>query len=270
MLLGCALALGAGVLRSQTPFRQYPQIERDEDSGALPPDYRKPGDFILGRLMYPPNELGSRFGSDDWKHGDSAWTIDYPDGDRNFLRVLRRLTTIDARSVEQPVDPDNPRDIFYYPFLYATFPGGMGLTDSQIGRLREYLLRGGFLLLDCFFGTREWASFEPNLTRLFPNRPALELSNNNPIFHTVYDLTNRVQVANARALRYRGVGYRSDGAVPHWFAIRDDHRRIMVMILFNNDLGDGWENADDPTYPQQDASLAMRLGVNVVIYDMTH
>ncbi len=270
-LLAMAVVLMVPAAWGQAPFRDYPPFEGAESAAPLPPDYRTPAEFVFGRLMYPPNELFGfgQFG-DDWKQGDSPWTIDYPLGDRDFLRILRRLTTIDVRSVEQPVDPDNGDDIFNWPFIYIDTPGAMNLTDAQVAKLREYLLRGGFLLCDSFFGSREWAPFAVTLQRLFPGRAPVELSNDNPIFHTVYDLTQRYQVRNERSMRNRGVGYRGDGAVPHWLGVLDEQGRIMIMIMYNNDMGDAWQYADNPIYPQRDVDMAMKLGVNIVVYDMTH
>jgi Domain of unknown function (DUF4159) len=272
-IAGAAVAalalLGAAPVHAQRPFRTYPPLEGAESAAPIPPDYQKPAEFVFGRLMYPPNNLFG-LGATDWKAGDSPWTIDYPLGDRNFLRILRRLTTIHARSVEQPVDPDDGDDIYNWPFLYIDTPGAMNLTDAQVVKLREYLLRGGFLLCDSFFGTREWQPFAATLHRLFPDKQPVELSNDNPIFHTVYDLSQRYQVRNERSMRFRGVGYRGDGAVPHWLGVLDDQGRIMIMIMYNNDMGDAWQYADDPVYPQKDVDLAIRLGINIVVYDMTH
>lgn len=267
-LLGSAWLAAAPAL-AQRPFRDYPPLEGAESAAPIPPDYQKPAEFVFGRLMYPPNNLFG-FGATDWKAGDSPWTIDYPLGDRNFLRILRRLTTIHARSVEQPVDPDDGDDIYNWPFIYIDTPGAMNLTDAQVAKLREYLLRGGFLLCDSFFDTQEWQPFAVTLHRLFPNKQPVELSNDNPIFHTVYDLSQRYQVRNERSMRYRGVGYRGDGAVPHWLGVLDDQGRVMIMIMYNNDMGDAWQYADDPIYPQKDVDLAIRLGINIVVYDMTH
>jgi Domain of unknown function (DUF4159) len=269
LCLGVVLLL-AGVAYAQRDFRAYPGLERDEAAAALPPDYQVPGEFVFGRLMYPlGGSMGMRGGN--WKEGGTPWTIDYPLGDRNFARLLRRLTTIHVRSVEQPVDLDDGDDVFNWPFLYMDTPGAANLTDAQIAKLREYLLRGGFLLCDSFFGSGEWALFqESTLRRLFPDRPIVELADDHPIFHTVYDLTKRSQVRNMRSLRSRGVGYRTDGVDPHWSAVLDDEGRVMIAIMFNNDLGDAWQYADIPEYPQQDANLALRLGVNIAVYDLTH
>jgi hypothetical protein len=266
LALGLLLAQAAG---AQRPFREYPAFEGAESEVAIPPDYQKPAEFVFGRLMYPPNSLfGFRGGN--WKEGASPWTIDYPLGDRNFARLLRRLTTISTRSVEQSIDLDDGDEVFNWPFLYIDTPGAMDLTDSQVAKLREYLLRGGFVVCDSFFGSREWAPFEETMKRVFPDRPILELADDNPIFHTVYDLTHRRQIRNMRSMRSRGVGYRGDGAVAHWRGILDDDGRVMVAIMYNNDLGDAWQYADIPEYPQEDSNLAIRLGIDLVVYDMTH
>lgn len=268
--LAALLLLSSGAIYAQRAFREYPALEGAESEANLPPDYQRPAEFVVGRLMYPP-AADSRFDfGGNWKAGNSSWTIDYPLGDRNLIRLLKRLTTVDVRSVEQPVDLDDGDDVFNWPFLVASNVGSWSLSDAQAQKLREYLLRGGFLLCDSYFGTREWAGFEVTLRKVFPDRPVIDLPDDHPIFTTVYDLKQRTQVRNMRSLRGRGVGYRDDGAIPHWRAILDDDGRVMVMMTFNNDLGDSWQYADNPVYPQEDSNLGIRLGVNFAVYDMTH
>jgi hypothetical protein len=269
LLVLAAGALVGGAVYAQLAFREYPGAEGGEAGARLPADFAVPGEFVLGRLMYPPLGRGGRFGG-NWKQGNSSWTIDYPLGDRNYLRLLRRLTTTQARSAEQPVDLDDGDDVFNWPFLIASNVGSWDLTDTQAAKLREYLLRGGFLMCDSFFGTDEWRGFEPTLRRVFPDRPIVELPNDSALFHTVYDLGKRPQVRNMRSLRSRGVGYRSDGVDPHWRAILDDEGRVMVAISFNNDLGDSWQYADIPEYPQEDSNLGIRIGVDYAVYALTH
>jgi hypothetical protein len=261
-----SLLLVSAAVYAQRTFREYPGIE-DDATATLPPDYNVPAEFVLGRLMFPAR---GRFGRGNWKEGYSAWTVDYPLGDRNYLRHLRRLTTMHVRSVEQPVDLDDGDDVFDWPFLIASFVGSWDLTNAQAAKLREYLLRGGFLMCDSFFGTAEWDGFIESMRKVFPDRPIVELPDDSPIFHTVYDLDTRSQVRNGRALRSAGVGYRRDGADPHWRGILDDEGRIMVVISFNNDLGDSWQYADVADYPQEDTYLGIRLGVNYAVYAMTH
>lgn len=252
---------------AQREFREYPNME-GEPMGNLPEDWEVPGEFVVARLMYPQGSGTRMGGGGNWTEGGTSWTVDYPSGDRTFASILRRLTVTDVRSVEQPVNLDDGDDVFNWPFLIVGMPSAWNLTEPQAAKLREYLLRGGFLLADSFFGTREWESFMVSMRRVFPDREVVELPDDHAIFNVVYDFTERTQIHNWRTLS-RG-GYRDDGSEPHWRAIIDDDGRVMVAMSFNNDMGDSWQHADDPSYPQSDSHLGLRLGVNYVIYTLTH
>jgi len=257
---------------AQQAFREFPPYERDWGVGAsLPADYELPAEFVVGRLMFPQVRSGNMLGAGggDWRRGGTAWAVDYPRGDRTFAALLKRLTQIEVRSVEQPVNLDDGDDAFHWPFMISGLVGAWDLSDAQAAKLREYLLRGGFLLCDSFFGPNEWSGFETGMKRVFPDRPIVELPDDHPIFHIVFNLTERPQVPNWQHLR-QGPGYREGGARPHWRAILDDDGRVMVMIAFNNDIADGWQRADEYDYPQPAATLAIRLGVNFAVYAMTH
>jgi hypothetical protein len=167
------------------------------------------------------------------------------------------------------VNPDDGDDIYDWPWLFAGEMGDWKLTQSQAAKLRDYLLRGGFLMLDDFWGTEEWDRFMESMKFVLPDRSIREIENSDQIFHVVYDLNDRYQIPGHWALR-RGTTYRNDGSVPYWRAIFDDQGRIMVAILFNSDIGDSWEFADDPLYPERYSALGIRMGVNYVLYAMTH
>jgi len=267
------LWLLAGVLCAQMPFREYPPMEGFDTAARLPADHAKPAELVLGRLMYPSNSYRGvgRFGrGGNWLDGGTAWTVDYPKGDRTFAAILRRLTRIDVRSVEQPVNPDDGDDIYHWPYLHVALPGAWSLSPAQAAKLRDYLLRGGFLFCDSFFGTDEWDGFRDGIQHILPGLNIEELPDHDPVFHTLYDLDERFQIPNFRTLMYRGTAYRADGVEPHWRALRDGRGRVIVAIAFNNDLGDAWHMADDPRYPEAAASLAMRTGINAVVYALTH
>ncbi len=213
-----------------------------------------------------------RFGGGDWREGGTSWTQDYPRADRHFAQALRRLSRIHVRSVEQPVDLDDGDDAFNYPWMNAGEMGDWKLTGAQVAALREYLLRGGFIMLDDFWGTDEWNRFAESMNRVFPDRQIVEIADDDPIFHVVYDLDERYQVPGQWALQ-RGTTYRNGdqgGSVAHWRGIYDDHGRVMVAMTYNSDVGDSWEWADDPNYPEKYSALGIRIGVNYVIYSMTH
>ena len=261
VLLAC---LGA-VYAFQRPFRQFPGVEYE--TFELPPDYNEKTEWAFARLMYPPLDWGFRYRG-HWTEGASNWTIDYPRSDRHFSTAIRRLTRLHARSVEQPVNLDEG-DQYDWPWLYGVEVGHWNLTDAQTKALREYLLRGGFFMCDDFHGSNEWEVFMAGMKRVFPDRQVVEIDNADPIFHSVFDLDDRFQVPGAQYL-YSGRVAEKDGTVPHWRGIYDDNGRLMVAICFNMDLGDSWEWADVPRYPSKFSDLGIRIGVNYVIYAMTH
>jgi len=271
----CGLVL-VGVLCAQRAFKQYPTVEYGE-SIPLPPDWRQPGEWAFARLMYPPGPNDGYRGrfDGDWRLGMSLWTQDAPAADRAFAAALRRLTRIDARSVEEDVNLDDGDEVYNWPWLYAVQVGEWGITQHQADVLRDYLLRGGFFMADDFHGAYEWQMFVQRIRMVFPDRPITEIPNNDPIFHTIYDLDDRYQIPGAEHLR---LGYKrpdypqgpDDGKGAHWFAIRDDKGRIMVAISFNSDIGDSWEWSNRPVYPERYSDLGFRIGINYVVYAMTH
>jgi len=197
-----------------------------------------------------------------------TWSQDYPKADRQFLIALRRLTRINAKPVEQVVDL-NSDEIFNWPFVYAVQVQTWTFNDAQALRMRQYLLKGGFLMVDDFHGSADWESFMRGMRKVFPDRNVEDLKDNDEIFHVLYDLGQRFQVPGEQ---YVGSGrtYEKDGFNPEWRAIRDDDGRVMVAICHNMHLGDAWEWADDPRYPERFASLAFRIGINYIMYSMTH
>ncbi|HMB74709.1 MAG TPA: DUF4159 domain-containing protein, partial [Gammaproteobacteria bacterium] len=148
--------------------------------------------------------------------------------------------------------------------------GFMRLNDIEAGRLREYLMRGGFLIVDDFHGPTEWEEFAASMSRVFPRKAIVELPTSEEVFHVLYDLDQRTQIPGRQAVQ-SGVTWEHPQGVPaHWRGIYDDEDRLMVAINFNMDLGDPWEHADDAFYPQPLTTLAYRFGINYLIYTMTH
>ncbi len=252
------------------PFRQYPGVEYY--NFPLPPDYDRPAEWVFARLMYPTIPAGydgHGLLAGDWREGGTGWTMDYPRADRHLAAMVERLTSIDARPVEQPVNLNDGDDVFNWPWLYAVEVGHWDLTLAQAAKLREYLLRGGFLMVDDFHGTQEWSVFVASMRRVFPNRPIVDIPDSDPIFHIYRDLTHRIQIPGAQFLD-SGRTYEKDGVVPHWRAIYDDKGRIMVAICHDMDLGDSVENADNPKYPEKYSAMGMTIFFNYILYSMTH
>jgi hypothetical protein len=272
MVLGSGLALLGAVCAFQRPFREYPG--REYSDFPVPPDFQEKTEWVFARLMYPPaygvHGRGGygRYGSVPWTEGYSSWTTDYPRSDRHFSAALRRLTRVHVRSAEQPVNLDEG-DQYDWPWLYAVEVGHWELTDAQAKAMREYLDRGGFFMCDDFHGTEEWEVFERSMRKVFPDRKIVNLANTDDIFHTIYDLDDRYQVPGAQFIR-SGRTYEYDGYAAAWRGVFNSEGRLVVAICHNMDLGDSWEHADNPEYPAQYSALGIRIGVNYVIYAMTH
>src|SRR5580698_4210374 len=195
-LLACGLTLAGMVLAFQRPFREFNGVEYSIGEIPLPPDYQEKTEFTFARLMYPPGAGGINgyYGRDlDWHVGVSDWTQDFPRADRHFALAVRRLTRLHTRSAEQCVNLDEG-DAFDWPWLYAVQVGEWGLTDEQGQELREYCERGGFFMADDFHGDAERYEFESRMKKAFPNRPIEDIPDGDAIFHTVYDLTDKIQV----------------------------------------------------------------------------
>jgi Domain of unknown function (DUF4159) len=274
--LASALSVLASLLvyesfAAEKPFREYPGIEYD--NFPLPSDWEQKTEWVFARLMYP--QVRGRFrgygasGNGDWRHGSSMWTQDYPRADRHFSQAVRRLTRIDVRSVEQPVNLEDGDDVYHWPWLYAVQVGRWSLTDEQAEKLRDYLLRGGFFMCDDFWGEYDWDTFLASMQRVFPDRPIVDIEDSDSIFHTVFDLADRYQVPGARYLS-TGVTWKCEPCLAHWRGIYDDKGRLMVAMSPNSDLGDSWEWADDPRYLEKFSALGIRIGVNYIVYAMTH
>ena len=220
-------------------------------------------EFHFARLVYN-NAPGSRRALRGW---GNAWSTDYADAEYHLTKGLQRLTLVDSEDVAYDgsggrlVTLDND-SVFDFPWLYAVEVGQWLLSDSEARLLREYLDRGGFLVVDDFWGNDEWQTFTASMQRVFPDREIEDIPDSHPIMRVHFDIKERTQIPGARGPRH--------GLYPKWRAIFDDNGRVMVAINFNMDMGDAWEHADDPSYPAQMTGLAYRFAMNYIVYSMTH
>lgn len=256
LLLGCLVTLSASA-------QVYPQIGgADDDIYDL--GYDEAGEFNFVRVQFD-----TYYGRGLGGYGYGPWSIDFPDADMNFLRGVSRLTNIRVMS-EPIVLRFDDEGIFDYPFLYMLEVGqggGLTLDPGEIENLREYLLRGGFLLIDDFWGQQQWDNFYAAFSQVFPDREIVELRPDHEIFHVYYDIDGPQLIpALYRSDEFgeQGIDYASN------HAILDDDGRIMVLINWNSDMGDGWEHTYHPAYPTRYANSAYRMGINYLMYSMTH
>ena len=239
--------------------------QQDDENSILPTDANEKDEWVFARFRY--NSAG---GFDDFGgfRGFRRWAADYPKSDRQLVLGVHRLTRIATQPIEHVVDADD-EDVFDWPWIFVEDPGQWRVTEETAKRLREYLERGGFLVLDDTHGDFEWANEMEGVHMILPDAVVEELADNDEIFHVLYDLDERFQIPGTRYI-WGNRQYTPDSAVPHWRAIRDKKGRIVIAIWHNSDVGDAWEWADSPNYPERATSLAYRLAINYIIYSMTH
>jgi hypothetical protein len=256
LALLCSLLLGAATVRAQFPGAPNSGADAYEAMDEA-------GEFAFVRLRY-----NSMFAS-GWGYGYGPWAVDFPDADINFLRGVGRLSNI--RVMRDPIvlSADDQR-IFEYPILYALEMGRAGgpvFSEVERHNLREYLLRGGFLIVDDFWGMREWEVFRNAIMQILPDHEVVELPHDHEIFRIYYDIDGPKMIphgGNPQNIPERDV----DHASLH--AVKDDDGRIMVLINWNTDLGDGWEYTYSQHYPTRFSNQAYQLGLNYLIYSFTH
>jgi hypothetical protein len=253
-LVIATLLVGAGAL-AQRRRRSGQQTPGWEVNKELPDDV-----FTFARLRYS-----------SWRSSGN-WRIDWPDADFNLSFRLQQLTSLKVMPEGKTIDitDENLRE---YPFVYIVEPGSLELSDAEADSLRRYLLGGGFLMLDDFWGEKEWGNFYKEIRRVFPEREPVELDISHPIFHAVFDLKEKPQMPSITAWYQTGLSYeRDDAKEVHYRAIFDDKGRMMVLACHNTDLGDGWEReGEDPRYFRQfSEKMAYPMAINIIFYAMTH
>jgi hypothetical protein len=210
-----------------------------------------------------PGEGGTRYGG--------SWATDFPASDCKFMWGVERLTGIrvydEGPHVVSALDPELAK----YPYLYIVEPSRMYLTDEEAKSLREDLLRGGFMHVDDFWGLRQRAAVEEELAKIFPDRPPQKLDLQHEVFRTFFEVNQIMQIPNvSNGCRGGQTWEVSDEREPMVFGISDDDDRLMALITYNSDLGDAWEWMDNPCYPAMYSGQAYRMGINFIIYAMSH
>jgi hypothetical protein len=221
----------------------------------------KPTKFQFARMRYPG-------GIPDYIKN---WYTDYPNMDDHLTALLHRMTGIDV-AAPLLVNPASPA-LFDYPLIYSVEPEQMVLGRREVENLREYLARGGFWFTDDFHGDEEFDQFLTQLRKVIPDAKPIELTTSHPLFHCFYDINEIIQVTNdsiAECPECDQWENGPSGRIPKDFAVFDEHGRMIVLMAWNTDLGDGLEWADDPKYPAEYSAYAFRFISNVVVYAMSH
>jgi len=225
--------------------------------------------FTFCRLRHNSQKSGRR------RNGGGDWLTDYPDADLNFSYRLQQLTSLQVSPKGAVVDI-NPEQMRHYPFIYMIEPGHITLTDEEAKTMRDYMMNGGFIMVDDFWGEEQWDNFYSALKQIFPDREPQELPLEHEIFHMVFPLKVKPQIPSVNAAlegRSQGITFeREDAKTPHYRVIFDDKKRIVMMICHNTDLGDGWEEeGTDPWYFREfSEKYAYPLGINIIFYALSH
>ena len=240
------LALTAGGLEAQRRFRNR---FNSSSSGYQnePPDT----EFIFARWHYGTG----RFGGGGWAH-------DYPTAEEHILQIMKETSKIDVDKMSYRIVELGSPEIFRYPFSYVSEPGEMNLTEEEVVNLREYINRGGFVMVDDFGGQgggdREFQAFRSNLLRAFPERDMFVLTEDHELLQNFYNIDSLNTVHPMTGVKSIFYGY------------PDGRGGLSMVICFNNDVGDFWEFIDYPRYPVKPSAEALKLGLNFVMYSMTH
>jgi hypothetical protein len=243
LYLGIAiLVAGIIVLSAQEPQSEVP---------------RKESRFTLGRVYYDSPMTRMFMGPVGAGNGP-PWSHDWPRSEEHFMKIMAEVTKLDVNPSGHIISFQND-DCFKYPIAYLCEVGYINLTDQEARRMAEYLLRGGFLIVDDFRGEREFYNFQYQMKRVFPNRSLEELPRTHPIWTCFYDISNlAIEPPYARFL------------TPQYFGISDDSGRLMMVVDYNNDISDYWEWSNDPLMPIEQSNQAYKYGVNYVMYALTH
>lgn len=228
--------------------------------------------FTFVRLEY--NSGGGYGGRRHWG-GWGRWATDFPDSDLNFSFRLQQLTSLKVNPNPVSLPATDPR-LFDYPFIYMIEPGGLYFSEDEVVAMRRYLLNGGFMMVDDFWGDDEYINFYDQIKRVFPDREPQELDISHEVFHCVYQLKEKPQVPSIHSWEYTGLTFEprhgGDSQTVHYKGIFDDKGRMMVIICHNTDLGDGWEREGESEeyFHEFSEKKAYPMGINIVTYAMTH
>jgi hypothetical protein len=254
----------------ETPFGGPPPSFGPPRRAAPAPTPRRPavfaepaGEFTFTRTIYrSPSGYGRRWGG--------SWATDFPEADEHFITGLREWAGTNLNISTRPVQVEIMDDrLFDYPLIYFVEPGYLELNEEEAARLREYVARGGFMFFDDFWGEAEWENVCEQMKKVFPEYEPKELPLTHPIFHSYLDIEQVVQVPNVYNAK-RGVTSEKGGVTPYYMGIEDKRGRLVAFFSRNSDLGDAWEWINDPEYPVKYGLAAYKVGINVVVYAMSH
>jgi hypothetical protein len=244
LLFVCVVVLAAGILTLLAQEPQLPELPRKESR------------FTFGRIYFD-SPVNFRMMGPVGAGSGPPWSHDWPVSEEHFMKIMAEVTKLDVNPGGHIISFQN-EDCFKYPIAYLCEPGFLDLSEKEAQRMAEYLLRGGFLIVDDFRGEREFSNFRYQMKKVFSNRSLEELPRTHPIWTCFFDIS--------KLMIKPPYGY----FTPQYFGMSDDNGRLMMVVNYNNDISDYWEWSNDPMYPIDESNEAYKYGVNYVMYALTH
>jgi hypothetical protein len=233
--------------------RQFGRGFGGGSNAPIAPNISYDGRFTFVRLRYgPPIPYQSQ---------RVPWSHDYPEGERNMMKILREISSLDPHVEETNILPLDDPELFKYPVAYMCEPGGWYVSEPAAANLRAYLQKGGFLIIDDF-RYRHWDNFETQMHRVLPDARIVDLDASHPIFHSFFEIDSIDEIPQyydpGRPI-FRGI-----------FEGNDPKKRLAVVIAYNTDVSEFWEWSGTGLKPIDESNAAFKVGVNFFVYGLTH
>jgi hypothetical protein len=242
LVLGLAIVVAASVIATPAAQRGY--------SRSYSNNVRYDGKFVFIRLSYP------------WYGGRGApWAHDWPRGEEHFLKIFSEITSVQMHVAESSIMSLSDPELFKFPVAYMAEPGFWGMGDDEVNNLRNYLLKGGFLILDDF-RNRDWGNVDLQFSRMFPQGQWVDLDASHPIFHSFFEINSLdiiPQAYDAGRPVFRGM-----------YLDNDPNKRMFVIAAYNTDISEFWEWSDQGYAPIDVTNEAYKIGINLFMYGITH
>jgi Domain of unknown function (DUF4159) len=263
--------LASLVLAQRPPHRRKPTMNLPPvyENGIPKVDETLSGRFTFVRVRFETSLSGSSFGyrfGNVLGDGGPPWSHDYPVAGRHLMKIMGELSKIDANmDINEPIVTFDDPALFKFPFAYICEVGFMDLSDEEIAGWREYLLRGGFLLVDDFRSPEQLNNLRDHVKRAFPEFELKRLDVSHPIFNCFFS------IKTLELNPIYGGGYVSyETLIPEFWGLEDAAGRLMMVVNYNYDVSDFWQFSDNPFRPIEETNEAYKFGVNYIIYSLTH
>ncbi len=237
------------------------------ENGIPKTDPNLSGRFTFVRIRFDTSQFAQYYGYNNvLGDGGPPWSHDYPVAGRHLMKIMTELSKIDATlDINEPIlSLDDPM-LFKFPFAYLCEIGFMNLSDAEINGMREYLKRGGFLLVDDFRSGQQFYNLQQHVKRAFPELELKKLDISHPIFNCFFS----IKTLEVNPVYGGGFGTR-ETANPEFWGLEDENGRLMMVINYNYDVSDFWQFSDNPFRPIEETNDAYKFGVNYIIYALTH